>query len=157
MDIWVAVLIVAVHVVSKLIVLGRLLVVGVRVVRSGMDGMMRDNRGSMDSMMRDNGGSMDSMMRDNGGSVDSMMRDNGGGMDSMMRDNGGSVDSVMANYWGGMYCVVGDWSWMVRTKSHGRSVMRSVMAGGDNNSAVADGGVVGDVPQDSRHEGAQGG
>ena len=135
MDIWVAVLIVAVHVVSKLIVLGRLLVVGVRVVRSGMD----------------------SMMRDNGGSVDSMMRDNGGGMDSMMRDNGGSVDSMMANYWGGMYCVVGDWSWMVRTKSHGRSVMRSVMAGGDNNSAVADGGVVGDVPQDSRHEGAQGG
>ena len=146
MDIWVAVLIVAVHVVSKLIVLGRLLVVGVRVVRSGMD-----------SMMRDNGCSVDSMMRDNGGSVDSMMRDNGGGMDSMMRDNGGSVDSVMANYWGGMYCVVGDWSWVVRTKSHGRSVMRSVMAGGDNNSAVADGGVVGDVPQDSRHEGAQGG
>ena len=135
MDIWVAVLIVAMHVVSKLIVLGRLLVVGVRVVRSGMD----------------------SMMRDYGGSVDSMMRDNGGGMDSMMRDNGGSVDSVMANYWGGMYCVVGDWSWVVRTKSHGRSVMRSVMAGGDNNSAVADGGVVGDVPQDSRHEGAQGG
>ena len=135
MDIWVAVLIVAVHVVSKLIVLGRLLVVGVRVVRSGMD----------------------SMMRDYGCSVDSMMRDNGGSMDSMMRDNGGSVDSVMANYWGGMYCVVGDWSWMVRTKSHGRSVMRSVMAGGDNNSAVADGGVVGDVPQDSRHEGAQGG
>ena len=124
MDIWVAVLIVAVHVVSKLIVLGRLLVVGVRVVRSGMD---------------------------------SMMRDNGGSVDSMMRDNGGSVDSVMANYWGGMYCVVGDWSWVVRTKSHGRSVMRSVMAGGDNNSAVADGGVVGDVPQDSRHEGAQGG
>ena len=146
MDIWVAVLIVAVHVVSKLIVLGRLLVVGVRVVRSGMD-----------SMMRDNGCSVDSMMRDNGGGMDSMMRDNGGGMDSMMRDNGGSVDSVMANYWGGMYCVVGDWSWVVRTKSHGRSVMRSVMAGGDNNSAVADGGVVGDVPQDSRHEGAQGG
>ena len=135
MDIWVAVLIVAVHVVSKLIVLGRLLVVGVRVVRSGMD----------------------SMMRDYGGGMDSMMRDNGGGMDSMMRDNGGGMDSMMANYWGGMYCVVGDWSWVVRTKSHGRSVMRSVMAGGDNNSAVADGGVVGDVPQDSRHEGAQGG
>ena len=146
MDIWVAVLIVAVHVVSKLIVLGRLLVVGVRVVRSGMD-----------SMMRDNGGGMDSMMRDYRGGMDSMMRDYGGGMDSMMRDNGGSVDSMMADYWGGMYCVVGDWSWVVRTKSHGRSVMRSVMAGGDNNSAVADGGVVGDVPQDSRHEGAQGG
>ena len=131
------------------------LVIGRRwVVRgwSGMDGMM-SQRSGMNGM--GDGGSMDGMVGDrssvNQRSGMDGMRDRSS-MDGMSQRSGmngmsewGSMDGMRDR--SGMDGMVRDWE----------SVVRGVVTRGHDHSPVADGGVVSDVSQDSRHEGAQGG
>ena len=110
--------------------------------RSGMDGM--GDRGSMDGMVGDRSSvnqrsGMDGM-RDRS-SMDGMSQRSG--MDGM--SEWGSMDGMRDR--SGMDGMVRDWE----------SVVRGVVTRGHDNSPVADGGVMSDVSQDSRHEGAQGG
>ena len=44
---------------------------------------------------------------------------------------------------------------MVWCQGHSRSKVRGVVSGGDNNTSVADGGVVGDISTDPGHQGPQ--
>jgi len=150
-NVGVSVLVIAVHVVAELIVLRLLLVVGLWVV-GGLGGV----RGRMDSVV-------DSVVRDNRGGVDSVMGDNG----DWVGNNWCSMDSMVGDYRGGMNSMMDTMvgnkrSWMNSMVSHGMwsqgnswAQVRGVMSGGDDNTSVADGGVVGDITTDPGHQGPQ--
>ena len=150
----VSVLIIAVHVVAELIVLWLLLVVGLRVVGGGrVVGGLGGVRGRMDSMVN-------SVVRDNRGGVDSVMRDEG----DWVGNNWCSMDSMVRDYRGGMNSMVSTMvgnkrSWMNSMVSHrmwsqgnSRAQVRGVVSGGDDNTSVADGGVVCDITTHPGHQ-----
>ena len=76
-----------------------------------------------------------------------------GGMDGMMSQRSGMNGM---SEWGSMDGMR-DRSGMEGMMSDWESVVRGVVTRGHDHSPVADGRVVSDVSQDSRHEGAQGG
>jgi len=149
-NVGVSVLIIAVDVVAKLIVLGLLLVVGLGVVGGGrVIGGLEGVRGRVDSVV-------DGVVRDNRGGVDSVV-------DTVVRDNRDWVgnqrscmNSVVGDYRGGMDSMMntmvshGMWS-----QGNSWTQMRGVVSGGDDNTSVADGGVVADITTDPGHEGPQ--
>jgi len=151
-NVGVSILIVAVDVVAKLVVLGLLLVVGLGVVgggggvRGGMDSVVDsvvgDNRGGVDSVV-------DSVVGDwvgnKWGGMKRMVRDYRGGMNTMVNPMVGKqrscMDSMVSH---GMWCQGNSWT-----------QVRGVVSGGDDNTSVADGGVVADITTDPGHEGPQ--
>lgn len=149
-NVGVSVLIIAVDVVAELIVLGLLLVVGLGVVGGGrVIGGLEGVRGRVDSVV-------DGVVRDNRGGVDSVV-------DTVVRDNRDWVgnqrscmNSVVGDYRGGMDSMMntmvshGMWS-----QGNSWTQMRGVVSGGDDNTSVADGGVVADITTDPGHEGPQ--
>jgi len=152
----VSVLIVAVHVVAELIVLRLLLVVGLGVVGGGrvvcwLGGVRGRMDSVVDSVVRDNRGGVDSVMGDNGDWVgnqrscmDSMVGDYRGGMDTMM-------NSMVGDYRGGMVnSMVSHRMW---SQGNSRAQVRGVVSGGDDNTSVADGGVVCDITTHPGHQG----
>jgi len=142
----VSVLIIAVHVVAELIVLWLLLVVGLRVVGGGrVVGGLGGVRGRMDSMVN-------SVVRDEGDwvgnnwcSMDSMVRDYRGGMNSM-------VSTMVGNKRSWMNSMVSHRMW---SQGNSRAQVRGVVSGGDDNTSVADGGVVCDITTHPGHQGQQ--
>jgi len=156
-NVGVSVLIIAVHVVAELIVLRLLLVVGLGVVGGGrVVGGLGCVRGRMDSVV-------DSVVRDNRGGVDSVMGDNG----DWVGDQRSCMDSMVGDYRGGMDTMMNTMvgnkrSWMNSMVSHrmwsqgnSRAQVRGVVSGGDDNTSVADGGVVADITTDPGHQGPQ--
>jgi len=124
----VSVLIIAVHVVAELIVLWLLLVVGLRVVGGGrVVGGLGGVRGRMDSM------------------VNSVVRDYRGGMNSM-------VSIMVGNKRSWMNSMVSHRMW---SQGNSRAQVRGVVSGGDDNTSVADGGVVCDITTHPGHQGQQ--
>merc|ERR1719245_1071854 len=103
---------------------------------------------------------MDSMVSYGGGSgsvVNSVVREYRGGMgnkwsgmDSVV-GHGGGMDSVVC-HGGGMDSVVSYGMWC---QGNSWSEVRGVVSGGDNNTTMADSGVVGDISTDPGDQGTQ--
>merc|ERR1712038_2000193 len=84
--------------------------------------------------------------------VNSVVRDNRGGGDGVGRNQRGGMNSMVGDYRGGMDSMVSHGMW---SQGNGWTQVRGVVSGGDDNTSVADGGVVADITTDPGDEGPQ--